>query len=192
MDMFNSKVNFLDYKCILIPINLNNTHWVLVVVDLKKKKIAYYDSLPSYCDTNASHILDYITKFFDDFLSTKSNDNHNFNLIVDTTTDRVDEDTTNTNKVEKSIKTKEKSVCSTNSNNEDNLSDTHNYKYNTGWKRYYPDCPKQFNYSDCGVFMIKFMDYITREQIFDFSQIDMDYFRILIGVELIKGNMLTV
>ena len=36
------------------------------------------------------------------------------------------------------------------------------------------------------------MDYVTREQKMDFGQNDMDYFRILIGIELINGNVLTV
>lgn len=162
----------------------------MVVVNLKKKKISYYDSFPS--DNGASQILKNISKFFDDFLATKSNENNNLNLIVDTTTDRVDEDTTNTNKVEKSFKRKEKSICSMNSNNEDNLSDTNNDKYSTTWRFMCPDCPKQDNYSDCGVFMCKFMDYLIREQKFDFNHEDMKFFRILIGVELIKGNVLTV
>jgi Ulp1 family protease len=185
-------LNFLDYKSILFPINLNSNHWVLAVVDLKNKKLTYYDSLIFYNHATASQILSNLSKFFDDYLALKSGENHNLNIIGDLTTDRVDEDTTNTNKVEKSFKTKEKSICSTYSNNEDNLSEIHNDKFFTGWKQSFPECPKQSNFSDCGVFICKFMDYITRERRFDFSQNDMEYFRILIGVELIKGTVLTV
>jgi hypothetical protein len=145
-----------------------------------------------YNQATASQILSNLSKFFDDYLAAKSGENNKFNLIGDLTTDRVDEDTTNTNKVDKSIKTKEKSICSFYSNNEDNISEIHNDKFFTGWKQIFSECPKQSNYSDCGVFLCKFMDYITRERKFDFSQKDMEYFRILIGVELIKGTVLTV
>lgn len=44
-------------------------------------------------------MLSNITKFFDDFLNNKSSESHNINLIADITSDRIDEDTTNTNKV---------------------------------------------------------------------------------------------
>lgn len=59
------------------------------------------------------------------------------------------------------------------------------------WQQFFPDCPKQANYSDCGVFLCKFVDNITREEEFDFSQDDMDFFRHLIGIELLKGQLLT-
>ena len=84
----------------MIPINLNDNHWILNVIDLKHKKIGYFDSLPIYCEKTGSIIMLNIAKFFDDFQSSiKSNDNQNLNLNVDMTTDRIDEDTTNTNKV---------------------------------------------------------------------------------------------
>ena len=102
------------------------------------------------------------------------------------------DDTTNTNKVEFGYNLQEKSVCSTNSNVNDDIFSENNDKNFTEWKQFFPDCPKQNNFSDCGVFVCKFMDNITREQKFDFSQEDMDYFRVLIGIELIKGNVLTV
>ena len=47
------------------------------------------------------------------------------------------------------------------------------------------ECPKQNNSYDCGVFVCKFIDYISRDQNLDFTQDDISYFRILIGIELI-------
>ena len=116
--------------------------------------------------------------------------------MIDITSDKIDEETTNTNKVQIFCYVQEKSVCSINSNVnycqiDDNLSENDD-KLNNGWKQRHPICPKQNNYYDCGVFVCKFMDYITREQKMNFTQVDMEYFRTLIGIELINGNVLTI
>ena len=175
----------------MIPVNLNNNHWVLIVVDLKNKNIACFDSFSIYGDKISSTIMSNITKFFEDLHNIKSNYNTNLNLIADFTTDKIDEDTTNTNKVIL-LFIQEKSVCSSNSNIiDENLSEKAE-KNITNWKFYFPDCPKQNNFSDCGMFVCKFMDNITREQNFDFCQDDMEFLRVLLGIELIKGNVLTI
>jgi len=83
----------------LIPTNIKDFHWVLNVIDLKNKKISFYDSLVKFNEKNNFEMLSNITKFFDDFLNNKSSESHNINLIADITSDRIDEDTTNTNKV---------------------------------------------------------------------------------------------
>lgn len=51
--------------------------------------------------------------------------------------------------------------------------------------------PQQDNYSDCGVFMLKGLDYFSRNLIPNFTAHDMPYFRILITYELIIGKLLT-
>ena len=174
----------------MIPINLNDNHWVLIVIDLKNKSISYIDSL-NCCEKTATRIMSNVTKFFEDFLSTKPNHNNNLNLMADITIDKIDEDTTNTNKVTLRL-IKEKSFCSTSSIlNDDNLSEN-TEKHFTQWKQFFPDCPKQNNLSDCGVFVCKFMDNITREKKFDFCQDDIDFLRVLLGIELVKGNVLTL
>ena len=33
------------HKLLLIPINHNNTHWCLAVVDVKRRSLEYYDSM---------------------------------------------------------------------------------------------------------------------------------------------------
>jgi len=41
-----------DSDFVLIPINLTNSHWILVVIDIKTTKAIYFDdSLPSYDDS---------------------------------------------------------------------------------------------------------------------------------------------
>lgn len=59
------------------------------------------------------------------------------------------------------------------------------------WKYKIADVPKQKNGSDCGMFIIKYMDYITRDEKITFTQDDIPYFRILTGVELLKGEIFT-
>ena len=39
--------NIINVNCIIIPVNINNIHWVLFVMDIKNKSLQYYDSLSS-------------------------------------------------------------------------------------------------------------------------------------------------
>jgi len=39
--------NIINVNCIIIPVNINNVHWVLFVMDIKNKSLQYYDSLSS-------------------------------------------------------------------------------------------------------------------------------------------------
>lgn len=57
------------------------------------------------------------------------------------------------------------------------------------WIYNFVQCNKQENGYDCGVFVCKFMDYISRGQQITFSQKDMKYFRILIAGELFSEKI---
>ncbi len=50
--------------------------------------------------------------------------------------------------------------------------------------------PRQGNSYDCGVFVCRFMSYLSRGEVFDFEQSDMEYFRKMISVELLTGELL--
>jgi sentrin-specific protease 1 len=63
----------------------------------------------------------------------------------------------------------------------------YNYK---DWKYYIGKTPKQGNIYDCGVFMCRFMMYVYRNRKIDFEQGDMEYLRVLMSVELLKGQLL--
>ena len=39
-----TKQNVFNFDKIFIPININNCHWVLIIIFIKDKKIMYYDS----------------------------------------------------------------------------------------------------------------------------------------------------
>jgi sentrin-specific protease 1 len=49
--------------------------------------------------------------------------------------------------------------------------------------------PKQENSWDCGVYLCKYMEYISRNEEINFSQEDMNYFRIQIAHELLEGGL---
>lgn len=36
--------NLLEVDRIIIPMNIMNTHWVLIMIDIKNKRFVYYDS----------------------------------------------------------------------------------------------------------------------------------------------------
>ena len=119
-----------EYDHVLIPVNLNRNHWVLVSVNLNTKTCTYYDSLGGVDFSTVKQI----TQFFDDYFTTIP-------------------------------------------------------EFNKEWKYYAPTIPKQKNSHDCGVFICKFMDYISRGNKFNFSHDDMDYFRILIGIQICNSQL---
>ena len=53
------------------------------------------------------------------------------------------------------------------------------------------ECPQQQNGADCGIFACKIADFVTREEIFNFSQEDMQYFRKRMIWEIVKQQLLT-
>jgi hypothetical protein len=61
---------------------------------------------------------------------------------------------------------------------------------NSNWEFIIKDMPQQTNTDDCGVFMCKVIDYISRNKEINFKQEDINFYRIQIGVELIKGELL--
>lgn len=48
------------------------------------------------------------------------------------------------------------------------------------------DIPEQMNGYDCGVFTLAFADYCSRDAPFDFSQVDMEFFRAKLVAEIIS------
>jgi sentrin-specific protease 1 len=59
------------------------------------------------------------------------------------------------------------------------------------WKYELAKTQKQSNSTDCGIFLCKFMDYIVRKEPIKFHVDDMSYFKMLIGIEFIQGEVLT-
>ncbi len=74
----------------------------------------------------------------------------------------------------------------------DEYLDRNNFKTdNLDWIFNFVQCTRQENTYDCGVFVCKFMDYLSRNKEITFTQKDMNYYRILIGCELIHETILS-
>ncbi|AXI23881.1 C-terminal catalytic domain [Cardinium endosymbiont of Sogatella furcifera] len=54
------KIDLFSYDIVLVPIHLGN-HWCLVVIDLRKKTIRYYDSLGNANDGGLKKLLQFFT-----------------------------------------------------------------------------------------------------------------------------------
>ena len=48
--------------------------------------------------------------------------------------------------------------------------------------------PLQRNNYDCGLFVLKYAQYLAHNEPFDFSQDDMDYFRRRMVIEIVREN----
>jgi hypothetical protein len=61
------------------------------------------------------------------------------------------------------------------------------------WRFKFANNPMQLNHNeaDSGVFVCKFMEYLTREEPILFCKEDTEYFRILMSIELIESGLLT-
>ena len=56
--------NIFEADKVIIPVNLNNTHWTCVCVNMKEKRIEYYDSL--YNLSRGGNVLENIEKYLQD------------------------------------------------------------------------------------------------------------------------------
>ena len=60
------------------------------------------------------------------------------------------------------------------------------------WSYVVGTTPKQTNIHDCGVFVCVFMDYLASLRPFDFQNLDMLYFRVAIGLQLIQEKVIYI
>ena len=117
------KLKYDALRCdkIYVPVH-QRMHWVLAEIDVKNKRISYYDSLLGECHTTMRNLKKW---------------------VIDEAKNKLDE-----------------------------TWDADD------WEEYYPkDIPLQKNGCDCGVFMIKYADYLSVGAELAFSQRNMEYFR---------------
>jgi Ulp1 family protease len=62
----NNLINDTNLAKLFIPINIDNIHWVLIVVDIIQRSIQYYDSCNAEKDEQIQR-LENIERFMDDF-----------------------------------------------------------------------------------------------------------------------------
>lgn len=55
-----NKCDLFSQKLVFVPINVNNTHWALVVCEMKRRKVCYYDSMGGAGTVYLNHIIHYL------------------------------------------------------------------------------------------------------------------------------------
>lgn len=126
------KVVITHYDRIFIPINHNNSHWSLCVVEVQRRVIRHLDSIHG----QKLDIMDNIRKWFLQRLwRTLQMELHDKDVVLEI----------------------------------------------------HEKPPQQKNTSDCGVFVCKFADFISKNLVLDFTHDHMPYFRARMADELLVG-----
>jgi Ulp1 family protease len=134
-------------------------HWSLVLIDLNKRTMIYYDSLnwngKKYMKTLAHLFTIYLNKYKSDDEGNRTLSTINAGGVIDLTSSEYSDD----------------------------MNDPWDYKFAQ-------DIPRQENTYDCGVFLCKYIEYLSRGEQITFTQQDMNYFRLLITTELLEGKLM--
>jgi hypothetical protein len=138
---------------------------------------------------NKSHNLNIIDIFscnltHKGYLTNSKNDTNNNIMLLEY---ESEEDETNFDSQKTNLSGKSYSLF-----NNKKLNYTKPFKINEGiqWIYKFAQTPQQINNYDGGVFICKYIEYLSRGEPITFSCEDIDYFRMLIGVELVTGNLL--
>ncbi|KFP61492.1 Sentrin-specific protease 2, partial [Cariama cristata] len=129
-------VDLFKRDLILVPIHLR-VHWALVVIDVRKKTIKYFDSTAQKGEAICEALFQYLQE--------ESREKRNLDLTFSEWT-------------------------------------LHSMKSH--------EIPQQLNGSDCGVFICKYADYISRDKPITFTQNHMPYFRRRMVWEIIHQQLL--
>ncbi|XP_064373218.1 sentrin-specific protease 2 isoform X2 [Dromaius novaehollandiae] len=129
-------VDLFKQDLILVPIHLR-VHWALVVIDVRRKSIKYFDSVGQKGDKICETLFQYLQE--------ESKEKRNLELSFS-----------------------EWILHSMESH----------------------EIPQQLNGSDCGVFMCKYADYVSRDKPITFTQNNMPYFRRKMVWEIIHQQLL--
>ncbi|XP_009575128.1 PREDICTED: sentrin-specific protease 2 [Fulmarus glacialis] len=129
-------VDLFKQDLILVPIHLR-VHWALVVIDVRKTTVKYFDSMGQKGDKICEALFQYLQE--------ESREKRNLELTFSEWT-------------------------------------LHSMESH--------EIPQQLNGSDCGVFMCKYADYISRDKPITFTQNHMPYFRKKMVWEIIHQQLL--
>ncbi|PLW28873.1 hypothetical protein PCANC_23668 [Puccinia coronata f. sp. avenae] len=67
------KINLFEKDLVLFPVNLSNTHWALAVINNRKKRFEYYDSLAQ----SEPGVLDKLRRYYEDESQMKNHEDLN-------------------------------------------------------------------------------------------------------------------
>jgi Ulp1 family protease len=193
-----------NYRKVLVPININNLHWSLVLINLDERKMIYHDSLTF--EEEGLKIMNELSEIFSEYISkNKKDDTFPYKFTNNTTiTDKNEEDALKNSSsftdsenilndanilIIKSQEIQSKNKITPNTNASDTDSENDIQMLSSFWKFKTASVPQQMNGSDCGVFMLKYIDCLVNDEDFKFTQEDIPYFRYKFGLELIKGRI---
>ncbi len=189
------KIKLNNYENILIPINIKANHWSLVNVSIQNRKITYFDSLEN--NTEGFKVMREISELFTEYIKKNKQDDNLITInLMNNTTKSSDDEAKSSNKSKFSFLSNlnhiNENLIAEKPLHSENETDSENdlQIMSSFWNFQIFDTPKQNNLTDCGVFMCKFIDYISAGKPFDFSQEDIDYLRYQIGIEIMEGKLL--
>ncbi len=204
------KVNLFNYSNILIPINLNNLHWALVSVNIHERKMDYFDSLRN--ETDGLRVMNELALVFSEFLKRNKHKEeealffNDDNIAKLPTTSILSQEEPNkflTTSFLSNISNISNIECLQNnqisgvgkfsnfnfsSDNSDSDSENDITMISSFWNFRFPKVCYQNNGSDCGVFMIKFMECISSNEKITFTQEEIQYYRHQIAMDLIEKS----
>jgi hypothetical protein len=223
MSKFWEKKNINLYNCkyIMIPVNIYNSHWSLVVANICERRLTFFDSL--HHPTEGFKIMNSLAELFSEYIERnkiKEEDGcfyNNDGVAKTTLQSEKDEDQNcrlsasfassiiNMNEANLQINSNEESenlvhekrvIVNSNalnsSSEKDSDSEIDLHLLSSFWKFKMAITPKQNNGSDCGVYVCKFMDYLSRDiQNINFTHEDVYYFRYLIAIEILEGKLMS-
>jgi Ulp1 family protease len=195
-------------------------HWALISANLKTGKMILYDSKCSFSE-EGKNSMQILSKFFDFYIEEKcknsflipnkhgkeakklfqQEDDSEMRFESEGSSDEEDipENSTQitsnqTFNLEDDIYSNCKRVLNFDEGNDISVDKDREFdKSYSRWKFKYANNPKQSatNETDSGVFVCKFLEYITRDESILFDKHDLEYFRILMSVELIESKLIT-
>lgn len=210
--LIKSKKNLKTFKRILMPVfSRKRKEWLLVSVDLKNKHILLYNShMPEDQLTyliEEANIINNISSFFNYYLDNKiydltkeenffskvkvepkKNNNMHKSFTSDLSTQYIST---------KTITSSSNTVEDFNSESDNSFDSEMNEIWeklnlqeddNSIWHFSKASNPIQKNENDGGVFMCKFIDYLSRDEPITFTNEDIEYFRITMSIELLESD----
>ena len=180
-------IKYQDYNYLLCPQIIYN-QWSLFLINFLSHKIICYDSSNNKTISNENvKALSKIVYFFDEIIKSKSKHSsyEDFNSEATSSVDNSD------------IELEDRSLYN---DSDDNKNKLVNIEIETSATDYYLNINKwilkpaytqlQQSINDSGIYICKYMDYLSRNQPIFFDKLDIQFFRIQISMELLNEKLL--
>lgn len=162
---WTKKFNIFQKEKIVIPLNINDTHWTLLIVCMQRKEIHYYDSMSGSGRWYLSNVMKWIVD--------EGREKHS--MVVDENEWKL---------LDRYPKDVVESICASSGNTEYYRA-VYADKGNMGY------VPQQENGYDCGMFSCIAADFFMDDipLLRAYTQRDMTYFRLKVGTDILRGEV---